>query len=490
MVRRSRRRLPLTSLDSNTTEPHRRSKRQKTRGKESDSGDEGVLVEGENPAMEVEVASKEVGDIATRTEEATMTEEANDDAEAEVDNELPPASSNEEEDGENPAMEVEAASEEVGDYVATRTEEATTTEEANKNAEAEVDNEPPRASSDEEEDLSDDTPQLPTDINLRCMKQVDKYVPKQRGKGKMQPPPTFRTDIALCFEWRGMTSDEQKAAKAEYTGKAAPVKKSLKLLIPGSDCVCCRRKTRNDRGQTRGAQNQSSDQQLDRAAPPEPPPAAAATQQEAQEMGGEAYASLGSSEAMRHNVLPPVKAPYRRTSAKKLEHARSVQGQGGIQALKAIRSANRSFARAVTACTVTPKLDANSNNYIYADPSKLPRVSGLQIWVNEVQETPMSGGKLPPAQLRRAKTEITYISSCKEDAERIFKILTGDSNSNRDNYIKVKYFGTGERLMDLLNASDQESKRRRSKPDAAANIEQSQNAIPLSIAPSSEYQEV
>jgi hypothetical protein len=116
-------------------------------------------------------------------------------------------------------------------------------------------------------------------------------------------------------------------------------------------------------------------------------------------MGGEAYTSLGSSEAMHHSILPPEKAPYRRTSAKNLEHARSVQGQGGIQALKAICSANRSFARAVTACTVTPKLDANSNNHLYADPSKLPRVSGLQIWVNKVQETPMSGGKLPPTQL-------------------------------------------------------------------------------------------
>jgi hypothetical protein len=42
--------------------------------------------------------------------------------------------------------------------------------------------------------------------------------------------------------------------------------------------------------------------------------------------------------------------------------------------------------------------------------------------------------------------------------------------------------------MDILNASEQESKRCRSKPDDAANIEQSQNAIPLSIAPTSEYQ--
>jgi hypothetical protein len=72
----------------------------------------------------------------------------------------------------------------------------------------------------------------------------------------------------------------------------------------------------------------------------------------------------------------------------------------------------------VTACNVTPKLDNNTNSYpIYTDPSKLPRISGLQIWVNKVEETPMSGRILPSTQLQRAKTEITYISSSKEDAE-------------------------------------------------------------------------
>jgi hypothetical protein len=472
----------LTSLDN--TEPRRRSKRQKRTGEESDLDNE-VVVEGDNSSTTMEVEAG-VGANTSRQQDLdrATTDEANDEAE-QVDNEQPPAASNEPDD-----INVEAASEEAG--VGSNTsgqeelERAATTEEAND--EARVDNEQPPASNEQEEPLLETPEELPDDINLCCMKQVDKYVPKRRGKGKMQPPPTFRMDIALCFEWRGMTSDEQKAAKAVYTGLAAPEKKRLKLLVPGSDCVCCRRKTRNDRGQMRGGQNQRSNQQPDGAAPPagpNPVAAAAAATQQAPEVRGEAYASLGSSEAQRNSVLPPEKAPYKRTSAKKLEHARSVQGQGGIQALKAIHSANRSFARAVTACTVTPKL--HGNNYIYADPSKLPRVSGLQIWVNEVQETPMSGGKVPPAQLRRAKTEITYISSCKEDAERIFNILTGDSNSNRDNYVKVKYFGTGERLMDLLNASEQESKRRRSKPDAAANVEQSQNAIPLSIAPSSEY---
>jgi hypothetical protein len=187
MARCSRRQLPLTSLDSNS-KPHCRSKRQKTAGKESDLDDE-VLVEGAN--------SEEVGAIAT-TEEANIPaaeEEANDDAQAEVDNEPPPG-----------------------------------------------------ASSNEEEEVLWGGPELPTDINLRCIKQIDKYVPKQRGKGKTQPPPTFRMDIALCVEWRVMTSDEQKAAKAEYTGKAAPVKRALKLLVPGSDSVCCRRKTRNNQG--------------------------------------------------------------------------------------------------------------------------------------------------------------------------------------------------------------------------------------------------
>jgi hypothetical protein len=111
-----------------------------------------------------------------------------------------------------------------------------------------------------------------------------------------------------------------------------------------------------------------------------------------------------------------------------------MQGQSGDQALKAIHSANKAFAQAMTASTVKPRVDEVTNKFIYGDPSTAPRVLALQVFVNQVQETPMPGGTLPPCQLHRENVHISYISSSKEGTKRIFKILAVDSQINRDNY--------------------------------------------------------
>ena len=278
-----------------------------------------------------------------------------------------------------------------------------------------------------------------------------------------------------------MTKEEQRVAKAQWMSKHAPEKKRLKLLVPGMDCSCCKRKARTDRGQSRG-QNARSQRRSARvagedAAPPEPnpPPVQAAA----------AYTSLGSLEAERNSMLPAEKGCYKRTSIRRLQHARSVQGQGGVKALKAIHSANKAFARAMTASTVEPRLDETTNTFVYGDPSTTPRVLALQVFVNQVQETPMSGGTLAPRQLCREKAYISYISSSKEDAERIFEILAVDSRVNSDNYEKKRFFGTGKRLVEQLQSEEDERDRRRSRPNAA-NLQESSNEIPLSIAPTSE----
>jgi hypothetical protein len=322
-----------------------------------------------------------------------------------------------------------------------------------------------------------DHPVIPSDINLRCKKLVALHFPKLRGKGKLLPPPTFLMDVLLLQEWRQKTHGEQKVASAEWMKNTAPVKKRLKGLVPGVDCTCCQRKARNDRGRRRPTR-----QSRRRRGEAAPLPDANAAQQ--QEQAAIPYPSLGSSQMQRDNVLPVEQGPYKRTSFKKLEHARSVQGQGGVQALKAMHAANKSFARALTACTVEPKLDETTNTFAYANPARAPRVFGLLIWVNQVSETRMSGGILPSNQLRKDKTEITYISSCKEDAERILDVVLTDAVDNRDNYEKKKFYGTGKRLVDNINSVEAESKLRRSKPDAA-DMQESQDQIPLSLAPTS-----
>jgi hypothetical protein len=392
MARQSRRRLPLFPLDNNR--PSRRSKRRKTVVEESDSEEE--MLEGfEEP---------------TRTLEAEPTSATGGGAEHALD---------------GAPNEVESPDEaQVPDEVEA-SDEAQAPDEAQVPNEAEVPEETD-APEEAEEDPFDTSMEIPSDMNLRCMKAIDHYFPKKRGKGKMQPTPTYQMDIFLLSQWRGMTQEEQRAAKAEWTSKHAPEKKRLKLLVPGIACGCCKRKARTDRGQTRG-QNQRSQRRSARVAGEAAPAAAPNPPAVPQIQAVEAYIGLGSSEVERNNMLPAEKGCYKRTSIRKLQHARSVQGQGGVQALKAIHSANKAFARALTASTVEPKLDQTTNAFVYADPARAPRVLALQVFVNQVEETPMSGGTLSGSQLRREKAQITYISSSKEDAERIFEVLAVDS---------------------------------------------------------------
>jgi hypothetical protein len=418
MARNSRRRLPLSSLDN--TEPSRRSKSQKT-GEESDE----ALENAATPSVEAEAVSDEQtggGDNSEELDDRDTTGEAVN--EVEHDN-------------------------------------------LQQSADA----------SDEPEGLWGPLPEIPDDLNFRCIKAIDQHIPKHRGKGKMQPPPTFRTELPLLFEWRLKTQEEQRVAKAQFTSKAAPEKARLKRMIPGSDCACCRRKTRNDRGQRRGG-GRTARVAGEAVAPPVPN----TNPQQPDTTAGIPYTSLGSSEAERNNILPPKRRCYKRPSSRRLEHARTVQGQNGMQAFKAVSTANRSFARALTACTVKPKFDGRSSKFVYLHPSTAPRHFGLQVWVNQVSETRMSGGVLAPGQLRKEKTEITYISTSPEDAQQVLDIITNDVIANREKYEKRKYFGTGSLLFNRLAAAEAEIKNHRAKLDAAA-VEESEEAILRSDAP-------
>jgi hypothetical protein len=237
----------------------------------------------------------------------------------------------------------------------------------------------------------------------------------------------------LLLQWHCMTQEEQRAAKAEWTSKQAPEKKRLKLLVPGIDCASCwKRKAQTDRGQRRG-QNPRHGCQLARvageAASPVPnPPAVPQTQ------AVEAYTGLGSSEAKCNNKA---------TTNEQLQHARSVQGQDSVQTLKAIHSANKEFAWALPASTVKPKLPIS--------PSPCSSSFHQPTWRNS-----HAGRNSSTSQLCREKAHITYISSSKEDAERIFTILAVDSQINSENFDKKKLFGTGERLVQQLKAEESE----------------------------------
>jgi hypothetical protein len=316
-------------------------------------------------------------------------------------------------------------------------------------------------------------------LNLRCKVSVDSLFPITRGKGKMRPLPNFLLEVGELLDWRAMTPQEQRVSKALWLALSKDEKTRIKESIPGFDCICCKRKERRDRGQRRagnGSATQCRSAQV-----------ASAGQDSVLEVESEeaatAFISLGSSEAERLATLPQKKAPYKRQSSFKSEYARSTQAQGGVQALKAMRASNRSFARALTATTVKPKRNNITGQDIFPDPTRHPRVFGLQIWVNQVAETPMSGGVLPASRLRREKPLITYVSTCPGDAKRVFDALE-DSKINKEGYEKLKFFGSGKDLLDTMAKSDGESSAHRSRGSTGAvNLQESQDEIPQSWAP-------
>jgi hypothetical protein len=214
---------------------------------------------------------------------------------------------------------------------------------------------------------------------------------------------------------------------------------------------------------------------------------APAVQDSAPEVEGEvaatAFISLDSSEAERLAALPQKKALYKRQSAFKLEYARSIQAQGGVQALKSMRASNRSFARALTATTLKPRHDNTTGQDLYPDPERHPRVFGLQIWVNQVAETPMSGGVLPASRLRREKPLITYVATGPGDVKQVLEALE-DAQVNKEGYEKVEFFGSGKTLLDAMAKKEGESKAHRSRGSTgAANLQESHHEIPQSMAP-------
>ena len=104
------------------------------------------------------------------------------------------------------------------------------------------------------------------------------------------------------------------------------------------------------------------------------------------------YTSLGASQEERDAQALEEPPPYKRQKiAFTAEYARDSQHCGGERALKAILNANRVFANALTCTNVEPKENSTRK---YPDPTKQPRVLGLQIWMNCVRETKNTGGKL------------------------------------------------------------------------------------------------
>jgi hypothetical protein len=103
--------------------------------------------------------------------------------------------------------------------------------------------------------------------------------------------------------------------------------------------------------------------------------------------------------------------------------------------------------------------------------------------VNDVQETPFSGGTLAADRLRRPKPEILYVAACPEDLQAILDTITLTAGDN-ENYDKTKFFGTGEEAIGKLEAFVKKRNCRRTKKvTASVSLQDTQAGISSDDAP-------
>jgi hypothetical protein len=339
-------------------------------------------------------------------------------------------------------------------------------------------------------------------INLRCLKSIMASYPKQ-----LHPPFSFRLSSDMLAEFMRMSKDEKWAARKAFSALSIKEKANVKSAIPGSNCSCCAPVTRSDKGKQRGknARTKRQSRRLQGDDPSSPhqqggststhspatsarspatPARSPATSARSVSAPPVVYNSMAHGEAARDAAPGEEKPRYKRQSKKGMEYARSVQMQGGETAMQEIITAQHAMIDALTFSTREPKFDETSGTYKYDQRTEIPRVRGLMIFVNEVGETPMCGGKLPDGKLRREKPQISYVGACKEDVAYVWDAMS-DAQDNPEKYEKVRFMGTGVLAHQRFADYTKSRKLARSKfGQQAQSIQESQASIPDDVAPS------
>ena len=334
-------------------------------------------------------------------------------------------------------------------------------------------------------------------INLLCLNSIMASYPKQ-----LYPPFSFRLSFDKLDEFMKMSKEEKWVARKAFSELSAKEKANVKSAIPGSSCSCCTPVTRSDKGKQRG-KNTRTKRQSRRVQGDDPP---LPQQQEGESTSTRSAATSARSPAAtsaRSAAAPPVlcngmahgeaardaapgeeKPKCKRQSKKGLEHARSVQMQGGETAMQKIITTQHAMIDALAFSTREPKFDQASGTYKHDQRTEIPRVRGLMIFVNEVGETPVCGGKLPDGKLRRLKPQISYVGACKEDAAFVWDVMA-DAQDNPDYCEKLRFMGTGVPAHERFAEHAKSRKLARSKVgQRAQSFDDSQASIPDSVAPS------
>jgi hypothetical protein len=315
-------------------------------------------------------------------------------------------------------------------------------------------------------------------INLRCKKSVKASYPLQ-----LQPPSSFLVSSDKLGEFMRMTEDQQWVEKKAFTRLLKKEQNVIKDSIPGSSCSCCKPAKRSDKGKKRGKHTKTKRQskRLRSENPPSPHQQGESTSTKssatsvrrpatsarspatsARSPATVVYNSLAHGEAARDAAPGEEKPKYKRQSKTKLQYASSVQMQGGETAMQEIMKVQRAMIKAITFSSREPTFDETSRTYKHDQRKEIPRVRGLLVFVNEVGETPMCGGNLPDGKLRREKAQISYVSTCKEDATYVLDIMR-DAQADPNKCEKLKFMGSGLQGLATFDTYTNDRKRSRSK---------------------------
>jgi hypothetical protein len=119
---------------------------------------------------------------------------------------------------------------------------------------------------------------------------------------------------------------------------------------------------------------------------------------------------------------------------------------------------------------------------VYEQRKEIPWLRIGLFVVNEVQETPKSGGLVPADRLQCPKTQIHYVLTCSEDLQAILESITLAAGDN-EKYDKTKFFGTGEEAISNLDAFVTQWKKKRARNITSKSLQDTQAGISMDNAP-------
>ncbi|KAG7345985.1 hypothetical protein IV203_005052 [Nitzschia inconspicua] len=232
-------------------------------------------------------------------------------------------------------------------------------------------------------------------LNLQCFASIQAHYPK--GYKKFKPINPYRVSVEKFNEWCNMTREQQISSKHDWKVLSATRKDAVTQSIPGEKnlhCVCssCNRKPRKDKGkQRRTSTGTGSDGSY------------VSERDIAETREGGAAAQRKKTTLQRRKGQSRLEVP---------DFAKTVQQQVDKTAMRELQEAMVQMQRTLTAA-LNPNVDGTPQL----------RFRGLMTWEIEVNETPVSGGRLAESDLRRKQPLLIRMSTNKADWAHLLTVV-------------------------------------------------------------------